>query len=175
MARVGLEDLVPGLCPCTLWLCNRIRVHTFVVSSFPYQENGSSQALFVEWSGVAWESHGNSGRLHPGKKSAPAVVRVLRGGSKAPTWCSQRQGPSCVAASSSPSASPPKVWKRSGAWFFKGFPKQVLPQPMPIRKPKAQQPVSEPAGPEQPTPEPTHTARAPARGKTPPQKKTQQK
>ncbi|MGH0151600.1 UNVERIFIED_CONTAM: hypothetical protein FKN15_020762 [Acipenser sinensis] len=25
-----------------------------------------------------------------------------------------------------------KVWKRSGAWFFKGLPKQVLPPPMPI-------------------------------------------
>ncbi|XP_054450046.1 rabphilin-3A isoform X2 [Pteronotus mesoamericanus] len=57
-----------------------------------------------------------------------------------------------------------EVWKRSGAWFFKGFPKQVLPQPMPIRKTKAQQPVREPATPEQPAPEPPHTARAPARG-----------
>ncbi|ELW66569.1 Rabphilin-3A [Tupaia chinensis] len=57
-----------------------------------------------------------------------------------------------------------EVWKRSGAWFFKGFPKQVLPQPMPIKKTKPQQPVSEPAAPEQPTPEPKQTARAPARG-----------
>ncbi|XP_057620749.1 LOW QUALITY PROTEIN: RIMS-binding protein 2-like [Chionomys nivalis] len=32
-----------------------------------------------------------------------------------------------------------EVWKRSGAWFFKGFPKQVLPQPMPIKKTKPQQ------------------------------------
>ncbi|MBV95155.1 Rabphilin-3A, partial [Eschrichtius robustus] len=57
-----------------------------------------------------------------------------------------------------------KVWKRSGAWFFKGFPKQVLPQPMPIKKTKPQQPASEPAAPEQPAPEPKHPARAPAQG-----------
>ncbi|KAM6166958.1 LOW QUALITY PROTEIN: rabphilin-3A [Erethizon dorsatum] len=59
-----------------------------------------------------------------------------------------------------------EVWKRSGAWFFKGFPKQVLPQPMPIKKTRPQQPISEPAGLEQPAPEPKHTARAPARGDT---------
>ncbi|KAJ3603721.1 hypothetical protein NHX12_028462 [Muraenolepis orangiensis] len=29
-----------------------------------------------------------------------------------------------------------EVWKRSGAWFFKGFPKHFLPSPMPISKPK---------------------------------------
>uniref|UniRef100_W5MLM4 Rabphilin 3A n=1 Tax=Lepisosteus oculatus TaxID=7918 RepID=W5MLM4_LEPOC len=29
-----------------------------------------------------------------------------------------------------------EVWKRSGAWFFKGLPKQFLPSPMPISKPK---------------------------------------
>uniref|UniRef100_A0A2K5RS52 Rabphilin 3A n=1 Tax=Cebus imitator TaxID=2715852 RepID=A0A2K5RS52_CEBIM len=57
-----------------------------------------------------------------------------------------------------------EVWKRSGAWFFKGFPKQVLPQPMPIKKTKPQEPVSEPAAPEQPAPEPRHPARAPTRG-----------
>ncbi|EGW07418.1 Rabphilin-3A [Cricetulus griseus] len=57
-----------------------------------------------------------------------------------------------------------EVWKRSGAWFFKGFPKQVLPQPMPIKKTKPQQPAGEPAALEQPTPESRHTARAPARG-----------
>ncbi|KAB1255182.1 Rabphilin-3A, partial [Camelus dromedarius] len=57
-----------------------------------------------------------------------------------------------------------ELWKRSGAWFFKGFPKQVLPQPMPIKKTKSQQPGSEPAAPEQPAPEPKHAARAPARG-----------
>ncbi|CAL8248623.1 unnamed protein product [Merluccius merluccius] len=27
-----------------------------------------------------------------------------------------------------------EVWKRSGAWFFKGFPKHFLPSPMPISK-----------------------------------------
>uniref|UniRef100_A0A2K5E4H4 Rabphilin-3A n=1 Tax=Aotus nancymaae TaxID=37293 RepID=A0A2K5E4H4_AOTNA len=57
-----------------------------------------------------------------------------------------------------------EVWKRSGAWFFKGFPKQVLPQPMPIKKTKPQEPVSEPAAPEQPAPEPRQPARAPTRG-----------
>uniref|UniRef100_A0A2K6UFQ8 Rabphilin-3A n=1 Tax=Saimiri boliviensis boliviensis TaxID=39432 RepID=A0A2K6UFQ8_SAIBB len=57
-----------------------------------------------------------------------------------------------------------EVWKRSGAWFFKGFPKQVLPQPMPIKKTKPQEPVSEPAAPEQPASEPRHPARAPTRG-----------
>ncbi|XP_008845722.1 rabphilin-3A isoform X3 [Nannospalax galili] len=55
-----------------------------------------------------------------------------------------------------------EVWKRSGAWFFKGFPKQVLPQPMPIKKTKPQQPAAEPTTPKQPTPEPKHTTRAPA-------------
>uniref|UniRef100_A0A8C0KYQ6 Rabphilin 3A n=1 Tax=Canis lupus dingo TaxID=286419 RepID=A0A8C0KYQ6_CANLU len=67
----------------------------------------------------------------------------------------------------------PQVWKRSGAWFFKGFPKQVLPQPMPIRKAKPQQPASEPAAPEQVTPEPKHATRAPTRaedGRGPDQK-----
>ncbi|XP_066545543.1 rabphilin-3A [Amia ocellicauda] len=29
-----------------------------------------------------------------------------------------------------------EVWKRSGAWFFKGLPKQFLPSPMPITKHK---------------------------------------
>uniref|UniRef100_A0A3Q3WTQ0 Uncharacterized protein n=1 Tax=Mola mola TaxID=94237 RepID=A0A3Q3WTQ0_MOLML len=29
-----------------------------------------------------------------------------------------------------------EVWKRSGAWFFKGFPKHYLPSPMPLSKPK---------------------------------------
>uniref|UniRef100_A0A8B9HC17 Rabphilin 3A n=1 Tax=Astyanax mexicanus TaxID=7994 RepID=A0A8B9HC17_ASTMX len=29
-----------------------------------------------------------------------------------------------------------EVWKRSGAWFFKGLPKQFLPSPMPMTKPK---------------------------------------
>ncbi|XP_021113114.1 rabphilin-3A isoform X2 [Heterocephalus glaber] len=59
-----------------------------------------------------------------------------------------------------------EVWKRSGAWFFKGFPKQVLPQPMPIKKTKPQQPITKPAGLEQPTREPKHTVPAPAQGDT---------
>ncbi|KAF4110520.1 hypothetical protein G5714_007551 [Onychostoma macrolepis] len=29
-----------------------------------------------------------------------------------------------------------EVWKRSGAWFFKGLPKQFLPSPMPISRPR---------------------------------------
>lgn len=29
-----------------------------------------------------------------------------------------------------------KLWKRSGAWFFKGLPKQFLPSPMPTAKRK---------------------------------------
>uniref|UniRef100_A0A1A8BN64 Rabphilin 3A homolog n=1 Tax=Nothobranchius kadleci TaxID=1051664 RepID=A0A1A8BN64_NOTKA len=29
-----------------------------------------------------------------------------------------------------------EVWKRSGAWFFKGFPKHFLPSPMPLSKSK---------------------------------------
>ncbi|KAM4617113.1 rabphilin-3A-like [Polymixia lowei] len=32
-----------------------------------------------------------------------------------------------------------EVWKRSGAWFFKGFPKHFLPSPMPISKSSTQQ------------------------------------
>ncbi|XP_044296652.1 rabphilin-3A [Varanus komodoensis] len=38
-----------------------------------------------------------------------------------------------------------EVWKRSGAWFFKGLPRQMLPQPMPISKAKPQPPPGEPA------------------------------
>ncbi|TDH13295.1 hypothetical protein EPR50_G00056520 [Perca flavescens] len=30
-----------------------------------------------------------------------------------------------------------EVWKRSGAWFFKGFPKHFLPSPMPLSKAEA--------------------------------------
>ncbi|XP_016046263.1 rabphilin-3A isoform X1 [Erinaceus europaeus] len=60
-----------------------------------------------------------------------------------------------------------EVWKRSGAWFFKGFPKQVLPQPMPIKKAKPQQPVREPAASEQPTPKPKHITQAPPQGPEP--------
>ncbi|KAM3868450.1 rabphilin-3A-like [Diretmus argenteus] len=47
-----------------------------------------------------------------------------------------------------------EVWKRSGAWFFKGFPKHFLPAPMPISKSRetsAQQEAAaqpQPQGPE---------------------------
>ncbi|XP_034284766.1 rabphilin-3A-like [Pantherophis guttatus] len=41
-----------------------------------------------------------------------------------------------------------EVWKRSGAWFFKGLPKQTLPQPMAIAK-KPQPATSRPAPPMQ--------------------------
>ncbi|XP_010895606.2 rabphilin-3A [Esox lucius] len=37
-----------------------------------------------------------------------------------------------------------EVWKRSGAWFFKGFPKQFLPSPMPISRGSSNQEASEP-------------------------------
>ncbi|XP_066458017.1 rabphilin-3A [Eleutherodactylus coqui] len=43
-----------------------------------------------------------------------------------------------------------EVWKRSGAWFFKGFPKHVLPQPMPVSKQKTQNPPSDPTPSEAP-------------------------
>ncbi|KAM6954430.1 rabphilin-3A-like [Aplochiton taeniatus] len=39
-----------------------------------------------------------------------------------------------------------EVWKRSGAWFFKGFPKQFLPSPMPISKPKETGPAAGSSG-----------------------------
>ncbi|XP_072338966.1 rabphilin-3A-like isoform X1 [Scyliorhinus torazame] len=47
-----------------------------------------------------------------------------------------------------------EVWKRSGAWFFKGLPKQVLPEPMPVNKQdpecgKGEHRSQEPPGPEQ--------------------------
>uniref|UniRef100_A0A670IXX8 Rabphilin 3A n=1 Tax=Podarcis muralis TaxID=64176 RepID=A0A670IXX8_PODMU len=42
-----------------------------------------------------------------------------------------------------------EVWKRSGAWFFKGVPKQMLPEPMPISKGKQQPLPSEAAAPAQ--------------------------
>uniref|UniRef100_A0A8C3V7U8 Rabphilin 3A n=1 Tax=Catharus ustulatus TaxID=91951 RepID=A0A8C3V7U8_CATUS len=49
-----------------------------------------------------------------------------------------------------------EVWKRSGAWFFKGLPKQMLPQPMPVSK-KGPQTPSEPR-PAEPRPPPPATA-----------------
>ncbi|NWT31749.1 RP3A protein, partial [Cardinalis cardinalis] len=55
-----------------------------------------------------------------------------------------------------------EVWKRSGAWFFKGLPKQMLPQPMPISK-KGPQTPSEPRPAEPPAPDPKLPSRAPTR------------
>ncbi|XP_061071823.1 rabphilin-3A-like [Conger conger] len=57
-----------------------------------------------------------------------------------------------------------EVWKRSGAWFFKGMPKQVLPSPMPISK--QQSPKTQPPGPREPAapPEAPSVPRAEARG-----------
>ncbi|GAB0197066.1 rabphilin-3A [Grus japonensis] len=57
-----------------------------------------------------------------------------------------------------------EVWKRSGAWFFKGLPKQVLPQPMPVSKNKGPQAPSEPSPLEPPTQDPKLPSRTPARG-----------
>ncbi|XP_035196558.1 rabphilin-3A isoform X3 [Oxyura jamaicensis] len=57
-----------------------------------------------------------------------------------------------------------EVWKRSGAWFFKGLPKQVLPQPMPVSKSKVPSAPSEPSPAEPPGPDPKLPARAPSRG-----------
>ncbi|XP_051887872.1 rabphilin-3A-like isoform X2 [Pristis pectinata] len=47
-----------------------------------------------------------------------------------------------------------EVWKRSGAWFFKGLPKQGLPEPIPVNKQslqmvKGEHPSQEPPSPEQ--------------------------
>ncbi|XP_069786527.1 rabphilin-3A-like [Narcine bancroftii] len=47
-----------------------------------------------------------------------------------------------------------EVWKRSGAWFFKGLPKQGLPEPIPVKKQnlqvvKGEHPSQEPPGPVQ--------------------------
>uniref|UniRef100_A0A8C8RW99 Rabphilin-3A n=1 Tax=Pelusios castaneus TaxID=367368 RepID=A0A8C8RW99_9SAUR len=56
-----------------------------------------------------------------------------------------------------------EVWKRSGAWFFKGLPKQVLPQPMPVSKNK--QVPSEPASSETPVQGLKLHSRTPTRGR----------
>uniref|UniRef100_A0A8C1EDU8 Rabphilin 3A homolog (mouse), b n=1 Tax=Cyprinus carpio carpio TaxID=630221 RepID=A0A8C1EDU8_CYPCA len=40
-----------------------------------------------------------------------------------------------------------EVWKRSGAWFFKGLPKQFLPSPMPISRARDPSPQKSPAAP----------------------------
>ncbi|XP_044846222.1 rabphilin-3A isoform X2 [Mauremys mutica] len=57
-----------------------------------------------------------------------------------------------------------EVWKRSGAWFFKGLPKQVLPQPMPVSKNKPPQAPGEPASSEPPAQDPKLHSRTPSRG-----------
>ncbi|NXJ60544.1 RP3A protein, partial [Rostratula benghalensis] len=59
-----------------------------------------------------------------------------------------------------------EVWKRSGAWFFKGLPKQVLPQPMPVSKNKGPRAPSEPSPSEPPAQDPKLPSRAPTRGQT---------
>ncbi|XP_029685001.1 rabphilin-3A-like [Takifugu rubripes] len=47
-----------------------------------------------------------------------------------------------------------EVWKRSGAWFFKGFPKHYLPSPMPLSKAKEKKaPQDTAADPRGPPPE----------------------
>ncbi|KAM6111934.1 LOW QUALITY PROTEIN: rabphilin-3A [Pterocles gutturalis] len=61
-----------------------------------------------------------------------------------------------------------EVWKRSGAWFFKGLPKQVLPQPMPVSKNKGPPAPSEPSLPEPPAQDPKPPSRAPTRGQADP-------
>ncbi|NXR28912.1 RP3A protein, partial [Cinclus mexicanus] len=58
-----------------------------------------------------------------------------------------------------------EVWKRSGAWFFKGLPKQMLPQPMPVSK-KGPQTPSESRPAEPPIPDPKLPSRPPTRGRT---------
>ncbi|NXI95161.1 RP3A protein, partial [Psophia crepitans] len=59
-----------------------------------------------------------------------------------------------------------EVWKRSGAWFFKGLPKQVLPQPMPVSKSKGPRAPSEPSPSEPPAQDLKHPSRTPTRGPT---------
>uniref|UniRef100_A0A8C3LED4 Rabphilin-3A n=1 Tax=Chrysolophus pictus TaxID=9089 RepID=A0A8C3LED4_CHRPC len=58
-----------------------------------------------------------------------------------------------------------EVWKRSGAWFFKGLPKQMLPQPMPVSKNKVPPAPSEPSPAEPPAPDTKLPSRTPGRGK----------
>lgn len=70
----------------------------------------------------------------------------------------------CVPSAHSLSFSP-QVWKRSGAWFFKGLPKQMLPQPMPVSKSKVPSAPSEPSPAEPPAPDPKVPSRTPGRGK----------
>ncbi|XP_053276984.1 rabphilin-3A [Pleuronectes platessa] len=57
-----------------------------------------------------------------------------------------------------------EVWKRSGAWFFKGFPKHFLPSPMPLSKPReaGAHEAAEPKGPPAPKPRGAVTQAQPA-------------
>ncbi|XP_072565268.1 rabphilin-3A-like isoform X3 [Paramormyrops kingsleyae] len=55
-----------------------------------------------------------------------------------------------------------EVWKRSGAWFFKGMPKQMLPSPIPISKNREASAQPIPSAQEPPGPE----ARAPSQPRT---------
>ncbi|AWP06802.1 putative rabphilin-3A-like [Scophthalmus maximus] len=57
-----------------------------------------------------------------------------------------------------------EVWKRSGAWFFKGFPKHFLPSPMPLSKAReaGDQDAAEPQGPPAPGPRDAGTQPKPA-------------
>lgn len=57
-----------------------------------------------------------------------------------------------------------EVWKRSGAWFFKGFPKHELPPPMPVTKTKTQNPTSESTTSETTASEQKRYSRAQGRG-----------
>ncbi|XP_072288911.1 rabphilin-3A-like [Eucyclogobius newberryi] len=57
-----------------------------------------------------------------------------------------------------------EVWKRSGAWFFKGFPKHFLPSPMPLSKQKYEPaPAAQGKGPpaQEPKEAPPQTQRPP--------------
>uniref|UniRef100_A0A6J0UEG4 Rabphilin-3A n=1 Tax=Pogona vitticeps TaxID=103695 RepID=A0A6J0UEG4_9SAUR len=58
-----------------------------------------------------------------------------------------------------------EVWKRSGAWFFKGLPKQMLPEPMPISKTKPQPAAAESV--QEPKPHPHQQNQGPAEGVPP--------
>uniref|UniRef100_A0A8C4YQV1 Rabphilin 3A-like protein n=1 Tax=Gopherus evgoodei TaxID=1825980 RepID=A0A8C4YQV1_9SAUR len=58
-----------------------------------------------------------------------------------------------------------EVWKRSGAWFFKGMTKQVLPQPMPVTKNKPSQVPGEPASLGEPAQDPKLHSRTLSRGR----------
>ncbi|XP_068102026.1 rabphilin-3A isoform X2 [Hyperolius riggenbachi] len=60
-----------------------------------------------------------------------------------------------------------EVWKRSGAWFFKGFPKHELPEPMPVSKTKTQNPPTDQTS-EATAPEQRRYPRSQARGQVEP-------